>query len=371
MAAIIQETSVSSPYSSNDIELINSSQIESFFNPSVDYIEFVVNSPNNSYQDINYDYKNYIYPTDGTVISESTSQLEINPSADINRLGITGGEYNLYYNFLKNELLTNYNNQDLFIKNISADRTELIVRYKSNIDSSLIVNDFISNNTSFYFNDFYLNFGDNVLIVANNIEVNSSNGEILINLYNPLPNNINVNTPFCAFLAGNGKGKAGVSNLAILDIFIISTLTTAVKNKLPNELCNWEANLVAGDNAYILPFWFVESIMDALSVPVLYPAAVPLPLLKPGFVVSSLVLCLPNCLFLESVKVNCIVDNFFCCKLIKYSSPVPISYVINSTSLLSFAKISDEVISLELDEVRASANTVISKPPFCDDLHLK
>ena len=143
-----------------------------------------------------FDYKNYIYPTDGTVISESTSQLEINPSADINRLGITGGEYNLYYNFLKNELLTNYNNQDLFIKNISADRTELIVRYKSNIDSSLIVNDFISNNTSFYFNDFYLNFGDNVLIVANNIEVNSSNGEILINLYNPLPNNINVNTPF-------------------------------------------------------------------------------------------------------------------------------------------------------------------------------
>jgi len=196
MAAIIQQTSVSSPYSSNDVELINSSQIESFFNPSVDYIEFVVNSPNNSYQNINYDYKDYIYPTDGTVVSDSTSQLEVNPSADINKLGITGGEYNLYYNFLKNELLTSYNNKDLFIKSISADRTELIVRYKSNIDSSLIVNEFISNNTSFYFNDFYLNFGDNILIVANNIEVNSNNGEILINLYNPLPNNINVNTSF-------------------------------------------------------------------------------------------------------------------------------------------------------------------------------
>ena len=106
MGAIITPTTVSSPYSSNDIELINSSQIESFFNPSVDYIEFVVNSPNSSYQEINYDYKNYIYPTDGTVTSNATSQLEINPSVDINQLGITGGDYNLYYNFYTNELQT-------------------------------------------------------------------------------------------------------------------------------------------------------------------------------------------------------------------------------------------------------------------------
>ena len=196
MAAIVNQTSITSPYSPNDTELINTSQIESFFNPSTDYIEFIINSPNSSYQNVNYDYKDFIYPIDGTVTSDSTSQLEINPSTDINKLGITGGEYNLYYNFLKNELLTSYNNQDLFIKSISADRTELIVKFKSNVDSSLIVSNFVSKNTSFYFNDFYLNFGDNVLVVANNIEANSSNNEILINLYNPLPNNISVSTPF-------------------------------------------------------------------------------------------------------------------------------------------------------------------------------
>ena len=196
MAAIITSAQISSPYSSNDVNLIDTSQIESFFNPSVNNIEIIVDSPNNSYQYINYNYKDFIYPVDGTVTSESTSELEINPTADINKLGIAGGNYNLYYNFLQNELLTSYDNQDLFIKSISADRTELVVRYKSNIDSSLIVSNFISRSTSFYFNDFYLNFGSNILLVANNIQVNSSNGEILINLYNPLPNDIDVSTPF-------------------------------------------------------------------------------------------------------------------------------------------------------------------------------
>ena len=61
----------------------------------------------------------------------------------------------MYYNFYKNELLTDPINKGLFIKSISSDRTELVVKYTSpSIDPVPIVNNFTSNNTSFYFNDF-------------------------------------------------------------------------------------------------------------------------------------------------------------------------------------------------------------------------
>ncbi len=162
----------SSPYSPQDERLIAPTQIEATFNPSVDYIEYVISTVNGSFQIVDYNYSAYSFPTNGTVISNNISSIEIDPTSDINRKGITSGEYNAYYNFYKNELLTSPTNRDLFIKSISADRTELIIRYASfNTDPVSAVNNFISNNTSFYFNDFYLNFGGNILLVANNIQI--------------------------------------------------------------------------------------------------------------------------------------------------------------------------------------------------------
>jgi len=198
MAAQIQKTSISSPYSPDDIELINPSSFESFFNPSLDYIEFVVTSPNNSYQSIDYNYKNFSFPINGTVISTSTNELDINPSSDLNRLGITGGDYDLYYNFLHNELGTSYNNQSIIIKEISADRTEIKARCLNDIDLQQEVNNLklkVFNGS--YISDFYLNFGDNNLLVANNIDVDNTT-DIIINLANPIPNSLdfNVNTKF-------------------------------------------------------------------------------------------------------------------------------------------------------------------------------
>ena len=230
MAAIIQPTTPSSPYSSNDTSLIASSKIESFFDPSIDYIEFVVNSIDGSYQTIDYDYKNYLFPTNGSITSTSTNQLDINPSLDLSRLGITTGEYNVYYNFYKNQLGTSENNRSLIIKEISADRTEVIVRFISpNVDANLLVNDFISSNTSTYFNDFYLNFSDNILLVANNIQVNLNN-DILINLYNPLPGNININIPFWIIT----KIADTLSFIASFTPEVVTPTVTSFRLKGPN-----------------------------------------------------------------------------------------------------------------------------------------
>jgi hypothetical protein len=197
MAISVSQIFPSSPYSSQDERLISPTQVEATFNPSTDYIEYVISTPNNSFQTVDYNYSAYSFPINGTVISNDISSIEIDPTADINSRGISSGDYNTYYNFYKNELSTSPSNKNLFIKTISADRTELVVRYiSSTTNVTLAVDSFINSNTSFYFNDFYLNFGDNLLLVANNIQVNPNTDDILINLYNPLPSNLTINSDF-------------------------------------------------------------------------------------------------------------------------------------------------------------------------------
>jgi hypothetical protein len=197
MAINVTQIFSSSPYSLQDERLISPTQIEATFNSSTDYIEYVISTVNNSFQTVDYNYNAYSFPTNGTVTSNDISSIEIDPTSDINRRGITSGDYNTYYNFYRNELSTSPTNKDLFIKSISADRTEIVVRYISpSTDPTSAIDNFVSNNTSFYFNDFYLNFGNNILLVANNIQANPTTGDILINLYNPLPSNISTNSDF-------------------------------------------------------------------------------------------------------------------------------------------------------------------------------
>jgi hypothetical protein len=196
MALDISSLDPTSPYSLKDVNLINPTSIETTFNPSLDYIEYVVTTNNKSFIRIDYNYNRYKFPTDGTVTDNVISTINIDPVLDLSSYQINTGDFITTYNFYRNELLTSYNNQDLFIKDISTDRTELIVRYNSNIDPVLIVNNFTSKNSSFYFSDFYLNFGNNNLVLANNINVNPNNNDILINLYQPLPNNISTQTKF-------------------------------------------------------------------------------------------------------------------------------------------------------------------------------
>jgi hypothetical protein len=196
MAINVSRIYSSTPYSPQDESLIQSSQVEATFDPSLNYIEYVISTPNNSFQTVDYNYSAYSFPTNGTVTSNRISSIDINPTSDLGRNGFTSGEYNVYYNFYKNELSTSPSDKNLFIKSISSDRTELVVKYISTTNPVSTVNNFISNNTSFYFNDFYLNFGNNILLVANNIQVNSTTGDILINLYNPLPSNLSNNSNF-------------------------------------------------------------------------------------------------------------------------------------------------------------------------------
>jgi len=197
MAVNINQILPPIPYSSNDERLIPSTQVEATFNPSTDYIEYVVSTVNSSFQTVDYNYNTYSFPINGTVTSNNINSIEIDPASDLSRRGITSGDYNVYYNFYRSYLQTSPTNQNLFIKEISADRTELKLNFLNNIPVGELESfkTLFNNNLSFYFEDYYLNFGDNILALANNFDYNPTTLDIIINLYQPLTSNIGVNSP--------------------------------------------------------------------------------------------------------------------------------------------------------------------------------
>lgn len=197
MAVNINQILPPIPYSSNDERLIPSTQVEAAFNPSTDYIEYVVSTTNSSFQTVDYNYNTYSFPTNGTVTSNNINSIEIDPTSDLSRKGITSGDYNVYYNFYRNYLRTSPTNQNLFIKEISADRTELKLNFLNNIPVGELESfkALFNNNLSFYFEDYYLNFGNNILALANNFDYNPTTLELIINLYQPLTSNVDVNSP--------------------------------------------------------------------------------------------------------------------------------------------------------------------------------
>ena len=180
-------------YSNQDLNLIAFRETPSQFIPNQNYVEYTILSPDQSFQITDQNFNDYkIINNTSPAGSNIVYNIDINPESDLINKGFTNGEYNVIYNFLNNELNSSSDNRAYYIKDISSDRTE--VRIASNIINNIgveaVVNDFISRrDLSLYFQDFYLNFGSNQLIIANNILLDNTKPqyEILINLYEALP----------------------------------------------------------------------------------------------------------------------------------------------------------------------------------------
>jgi hypothetical protein len=179
-------------YSSNDLNLIVSTEVETSFDPTTDYIEY------------------YVYDLGGNIIVSNIfgfpgyklidNQVSIDPVADLAAYGYEQGSYNTLYNFLKRKLGSNPLST-YYIDEISSDRTEIRLNTTEipNIDVVALTNDFINEiqTSPVGYVDFYLDFGDNQLIIANNILLDNTNVDdptILIKLYEPLPEQFTLKT---------------------------------------------------------------------------------------------------------------------------------------------------------------------------------
>jgi len=218
----ILSTSQVSRYETDDLRLITSLNIKKNFDPFNDYIEYHVYDITNNPLEDNYNYRSYKLPTDeslnpgitpdlnitnqtatgeqvGTVSNLSTTSstypvIEIDPVQDLQNLGYSSGEFKVQYNIFKNKI-SSYPSAELFIKEISPDRTEI------RVGSVVLTNDQIetgslalieSYTTSSIFDPFLLNFSNNIQELVTNVVLNrvDTGYEILFKLYNTLDDSI-------------------------------------------------------------------------------------------------------------------------------------------------------------------------------------
>ena len=177
-------------YSAEDTQIISQFEVSETFDTTKDYVEYFVYDANSQLlRSLTDDpYTNYrIYD----------NQIAIDPQQDIIDQGYISGQYYTVYNFLTN-LLASSPQTKFFISEISSDRTEIRLDTTTIPNDKLIAsaNELIERltNNNYYF-DFYLNFGSNKLIIANNIALDQTdpqNPTILIKLYEPLPSNFDL-----------------------------------------------------------------------------------------------------------------------------------------------------------------------------------
>jgi hypothetical protein len=195
----ILNTQQVSRYDEADLNLFLSQILKKDFGQQNDYIEYFVYDAGSNLLNINYSYKDFKSPSTSFVdpTTKALPIIEIDPVKDLQNLGYSSGEFIVQYNIFNNRISNS--NAELFLKEISADRTEL--RVGSTILSNQQIEDaalsLINEATgSSYFVDHLINFGNNIQAVAVNVALNKieSGYEILFKLYQPLPDNIQEKT---------------------------------------------------------------------------------------------------------------------------------------------------------------------------------
>jgi len=203
-------------YSPEDSALINSTTIGSIFNSSTDIVEY------------------FIYDLNSNILFENVSGypsyyinnniITLTPEENLKDAGFTEGNYNTLYNFLTPRLGSNSLNR-YFISEISSDRTEI------RLDTTAIPNEVVVSSTnelaneisttvgSYY--DFYLDFGDNQLIIANNVLLDNSietNPTVLIKLYDALPSQFSLKDELWAVVKVSDSVAYNISIVNTFDI---------------------------------------------------------------------------------------------------------------------------------------------------------
>ena len=177
-------------YTPQDEALLSSNNIDTQLNSS-SYIEYNIYDLNNTLISNTYNYNSYKIQNEGqSSLTGEFSTIIINPQEDLENSGFDQGEYNVYYNILSHKIGSNI--ETLYIEEISSDRTE--IRLNSNILTDITLQEqsqklILERENSDYFIDFYINFGENNLAIANNIILSDDNPDnitLLIKLYEPL-----------------------------------------------------------------------------------------------------------------------------------------------------------------------------------------
>lgn len=186
-------------YTDKDLSLVNFNIISRNFGAESDYIEYFIYDLNNNLLTSNYNVNSYSIKGVDPINNENNVIL-LNPDQDVKNEGFDRGAVNITYNIFR-KLFNSSNVNKFWIGEISTDRTELRVYRQdlSNDELQLLFNEYnVEVSSKNYYQDFYLNFGDNITLIGVNLLYALSNEQasLLIKLYEPLPDNFSEKDSF-------------------------------------------------------------------------------------------------------------------------------------------------------------------------------
>ena len=182
-------------YSELDINLIGSNAITPTFGLPTDYVEYHVYDEDESLLTSNYTVLSY-KPYNVDSKTNLYTSIYVDPENDVKNEGYNRGVVSIQYNFLR-QLFNSNSTAQYWIKEISPSRTEIKLA-SQDIGDIAIESGFsayqLATSTRNYYNDFYLNFSRNRLVLAVNAAYleDDSGAYLLIKLYEPLPSDFDV-----------------------------------------------------------------------------------------------------------------------------------------------------------------------------------
>ena len=180
------------------IDSISSKSISRTFGRIDDYIELHIYNRNNQLIYSEEDFNDY-----HLVLEEgksTTSNIQVDPNKILTDRGYITGQFQIKLNILKNKIF-NTSELPFILKEISTSRREIksTVSSVKNNSFDAAVSGFISEiESTSYFKEFSINFGNDVLIPCINILLNREpvRHELLLKTLNPLPSDISIRTNF-------------------------------------------------------------------------------------------------------------------------------------------------------------------------------
>lgn len=185
-------------YSEADLNLIDNYEINKKWNFKDNFIETHFYSVYNTKLLSVYDYE---FPTDVIVDNSGTedtdiSQLTLKPVDIAIEYGFVQTDVSMVFHFLNDLYTDDKSKQDFYIQEVSQDRKELLL-YSDKVETNFLINrteDLVDSlKSKKYFEEYWLNCGDNDLFIVTNVDVYELDNKftIAVKLYEPLPKDYN------------------------------------------------------------------------------------------------------------------------------------------------------------------------------------
>ncbi len=141
------------------------------------------------------------YTLESPTNTNNSTELRMNTIQVLNNRGFFSGKYNVILNIQRKKIIDNELLRPFSIRNISSTRREIkaIVDSVPNEILETYVKDYISEiNSSVFFKDFILNFGNDTIVPCINIKLNrlEDKYEILFRSFEEIPNGVDVLSKF-------------------------------------------------------------------------------------------------------------------------------------------------------------------------------